>query len=156
MAEFFRRGVTRIYLVPTITMAAPTVAQISAGTEITDSVANIEGFRYSNSRIPIPKMSSDFTPTIRGENTADDSTLTFYEDDASNPLRTTLAKGTQTNVVIFSVGTAGASPAIGDKVDIWPVESAATPKEFTMGNDPARWMAELGNTDVPFEDETLV
>lgn len=156
MPDFYRPGVTRIFLVPTITMAAPTAVQVNAGVEITDDVGDIAGFRYSNSRIQVKRMSSDFVPTIRGENSADDSTLTFYEDDTSNPLRTTLAKGTQTNVVFFSAGTAGATPAAGDEVDIWPVESAAIPKSYSMGNDAAQWMAELGNTAVPVEDIALV
>jgi len=156
MSEYFRRGVTRVFEVPTVTMTAPTAAQVNAGEEITDSIADISGFKFSNSRIGIPKLSSDFTGTIRGENTADDSTLTFYDDDSANPLRTTLAKGTATNIVFFPAGTAGATPAAGDEVDIWPVESAATPREWSMGNDPARWMAEFGVTDPPAEDMALV
>ena len=52
---------------------APHLAQITAGTEITDSVADISGFQFSNSPIPIPKLSNTFTPTIAGEDTADDS-----------------------------------------------------------------------------------
>lgn len=156
MAEYFRRGTSRVYLVPTITVTAPTVAQVTAGTEITDDIADVEGFRFSNSRIDIPKLSSTFTATIAGEDTADDSSLTFYDDDTTNPLRATLAKGTQTHVVFFPAGTAGANPAIGDDVDVWPVESASTPREWTMGNDPARWMAEFGITAPPSLDEALV
>lgn len=156
MAEYFRRGTSRVFAVPTITVTAPTVAQVTAGTEITDSIADISGFRFSNSRINIPKLSTTFTATIGGEDTADDSTLTFYDDDTSNPLRTTFAKGTATHIVFFPAGTAGANPAIGDDCDVWPVESASVPREWSMGNDPARWMAEFGVTDPPALDEVLV
>lgn len=154
--EYFRRGVTRVFAVPTVTLTAPTVAQITAGTEITDDIADISGFRFSNSRIPIPKLSSPFTGTIAGEDTADDSTLTFYDRKTSNPLRATFAKGSATNIVFFPAGTAGANPAIGDEADIWPVESAAVPREWSMGNDPARWMAEFGTTAEPAQDIALV
>lgn len=156
MAEFFRRGVTRVFVVPTIVnLAAPTVAEITAGDEITDSIADISGFRFSNSRIPIPKLSNPFTGTIAGENTADDSTLTFYEDDTANPLRATFAMGTQTNLVFFSTGTAGANPAAADEAEVWPVESGAVPREWSMGNDPARWMAEFGTTEPPEQDAVV-
>lgn len=153
MAEFFRRGVTRVFVVATVANpAAMTVIEATAGEEITDSIADISGFRFSNSRINVPKLSSSFTGTIAGEDTADDSSFTFYEDDTTNPLQATLAKGTQTNVVFFTRGTAGASPAAADEYQLWAVESAATPTEFSMGNDPARWMAEFGTTDPPVLD----
>jgi hypothetical protein len=155
--EFFRRGVSRVFVVPTITnLGAMTVAQATAGTEITDRVADIAGFKFANSRIALPKLSTTFTGTIPGEDTADDSSLTFYEPKATDTLRTTLAKGTITNIVIFFRGTAGANPAVGDTYEAWPVQVASIPREYSMGNDPARWMSEFGTTAPPATDGVMV
>ncbi len=143
MARFFRRGRTRVYWVPTIASATlvPTTAEVTAGTNLTPSIAGMEGFSFQNSPIPTPDLASTFTTNIPGEDTADNPQLTFYEDTATNTLQTTVAKGTEGYIAIFYAGTAGASPAAADKAEVWKVISTGPTREYTVGNDPARWMA---------------
>lgn len=157
MSRFFRRGRTKFYWVPTIASTAfiPTAAEVLAGTSMTCSIAEVNGFNFKNTPIPTPDMCSTFTSTIPGEDTAEDSSLTFYEDTTSNPLQTTLAKGTTGYVVIFPTGTAGASPAAADKAEVWPVQCTGPNREYSAGNDPARWMSGFAMTAAPNFSATL-
>lgn len=155
--KFFRRGKTKIFWVPTIASAAlvPTTAEVNAGTDISCDVAEMNGFSFANSPIPTPDMCSTFTTSIPGEDTADDSTLVFYEYSDTNPLHATLAKGTAGHLAIFYKGTAGATPAIGDKAEVWKVTSTGPSREYSAGNDPARWSAKFTATKAPNFDATL-
>lgn len=157
MAKFFRRGKTRVYWVPTVAAATliPTTAEVTAGTRLDASVADLSGFAFTNSPIPVPDMSSTFTGNIPGEDTAADTTLTFYEDTTTNTLQTTLAKGAAGYICIFFAGIAGANPAIGDKCEVWPVQSTGPTREYSTGNDPARWSAGLAITAPPNFSATL-
>jgi hypothetical protein len=150
MARYFRRGTTEIYFVTTITnSASPTVAEMAAGTALTCSIAEISGFAFQNNPIDVPDMCDEFVKKIPGEDTADDSEMTFYEDNVSNPLLTTLAKGAAGNIVFFPYGIGGVSPVSGDDCEVWPVSVAKTTREWSAGNDPARFMTTFTITDVP-------
>lgn len=154
---FFRRGTTRVYVVPTIASAAlvPTSAEVLAGDEITDDIAGMDGFSFENSPIQIPTMGSTFTGSIPGEDTADNPQLTFYELLTGNTLQDTLAKGTITHLVIFYAGTAGASPAAADEAEVWKVVSTGPSREYTLDNQPARWMARTTPAREPNFSATL-
>jgi hypothetical protein len=155
-ARFFRRGTTKIFWVPTIaSKAAPTAAEVNAGQALTPTMADIAGFSFANSPIPTPDMDTTFTSTIPGEDTSDDSTITFYEPTTTNTLFSTLAKGTSGYVVIFYAGIAGASPAASDKAEVWPVTSTGPRREYSMGNDPARWMVGFTPSATPALTATL-
>lgn len=157
MANFFRRGKTKVFWVPTIASATliPTAAEVNAGSNMSTAIADIAGFSFSNSPIPVPNLASTFTGNIPGEDTAEDSTLTIYEDTTTNTLQTTLAKGVSGYIVIFFAGTAGALPAAGDKAEVWPVQCTGPAREYSMGNDPARWMSKFAMTAPPNFSATL-
>jgi hypothetical protein len=150
MARYFRRGTTKIYFVSSISSAAsPTVAELSGATELTCSIAEISGFAFQNNPIDVPDMCAEFVKKIPGEDTADDSEMTFYEDNTSNPLLTTLAKGAEGFVVFFPYGIGGVAPVAGDDCEVWPVSVAKTTREWSAGNDPARFMTTFTITNVP-------
>lgn len=157
MARFFRRGRTKVFWAPTVASAAliPTAAEVNAGTNMTSQIAGMEGFSFQNSPIPTPDLATTFTTTIPGEDTADNPQLTFYEDTTTNTLQTTLAKGTEGYPVIFYAGTAGASPAAADKAEVWKAISTGPNREYTVGNDPARWMARFTPSAPPNFSATL-
>ena len=160
MARFFRRGTTKIFFDTSIADTdAPTTAELSNATELSCEMAEISGFSFSNSPIDVPDMCDVFVKKIPGEDTAEDSSMTFYEDDggfAANPIQSTLAKGTEGYVLIFPFGIAGASPNTGDECEVWPVSIASLTREYTAGNDPARYMVEFTITDVPDQEATVV
>jgi hypothetical protein len=157
MARYFRRGTTKIYFATTVAAAsAPSVADMAAATELSCEASEINGFQFSNNPIDVPDMCSTFVKNIPGEDTADTSSLTFYEDDTTNPIKTLLAKGTEGFVVFFPYGIGGADPIAGDEAEVWPVSVASNTREWSAANDPARYMVEFTITDVPDQDVLIV
>jgi hypothetical protein len=157
MARFMRKGTTRLYMVPTIASAAliPTAAEVNAGTRLDTQVAELSGFTFANNPISTPDMSTSFVSQVPGEDATEDSSMTFYEDKVSNPIRTALAKGTNGYVVIFPAGIAGATPAAGDKCDVWPVTVASNARQYTADNEAAKYMVKLAATAEAGTDKTL-
>ena len=157
MARFMRRGITRFYFVPTIASGSlvPTAAEVNAGTRLDTQINEVSGFSFGNNPINAPDMSSAFVSQVAGEDTTDESSLTFYEDTVSNPISTTLAKGTLGYIVIFKAGTAGATPAAGDKADVWPCQVASNAAQYTADNETAKFMVKFTITLPPGIAKTL-
>lgn len=150
MPRFMRKGKTKIYFVPSISnLAAPTVVEINAGTRLDAQLNEINGFSFANTAIDTPDMAQAFVSKIPGEDTTADSNMTFYEDSATNPISTLLAKGTSGNVVIFPTGTAGASPAAADKAEVWPTIVASNSRQYTVANEAAKFQVVFTNTTAP-------
>lgn len=145
MARYFRRGVSKVYFLPSVAnKAAPTSGEISAGTDLTGSISDIGGFTYSNSPIDTPDLSSTYTTTIPGEDTTDTPELTFYDDNASTAVRTALAKGVAGFILRAPLGT-----GTGKRAEVWPVTSTGVNDEWSAGNDPARFAVQFAVTSVP-------
>ena len=155
MARFMRKGRTKIFFIPAAPApAAVTVAQITAGDELTPELAEVNGFTFSNSPIMVPDMDSAYTSQIGGEDTAAESSMTFYEKtggDAANPIRTALAKDTPGFALLFPEGLAGASPAAGDDYEIWPVVVTSNARTYTVGNEAAQYAVSFSVTSPPSE-----
>lgn len=145
MARYFRRGKSKILFLPTVTnQAAPSRSEITAGTPLTPQVAEVSGFQFTNSPIAMPDLNSTFTSTIPGEDTADDSSLTFYDDDTATTIRTALAKGTSGYILLLPYGDTPTKRA-----EVWPVTSTGVGDEWSAGNDPARFTVQFGVTAPP-------
>lgn len=156
MSRFMRKGTTKIWFVPTIAdPSAPTSAEVTAGDDLTGQLAEITGFNFSNNPIDTPDMASAFVGKIPGEDTTDNSDLTFYEDDSSNPISTALAKGTTGYVVIFPAGIAGATPAAADVADVWPAIVASNSRQYTADNEAAKYQVMFTLTTEPEVDAAL-
>jgi hypothetical protein len=70
------------HFVPVITnLAAPTVAQVNAGEEITEAVISVSGFKYSGTKVETPDLKTRFNRSVPGRYTADDSSIQFYKGD---------------------------------------------------------------------------
>lgn len=157
MSRFFRRGKTKVYFVPTISnIDAPTATEMSAATELSCELADVAGFAFKNSPISVPDMCSTFVKNIPGEDKADSSSMTFYEDDTSNPIKVLLAKAAIGYIVFFPIGVTGGSPSVGDGCEVWPVQVASSTREWKASNDAAKYMVEFTVTGVPDQDAAVV
>lgn len=155
--RLFRRGITKVFTVPTISSkTAPTATEINAGVDISKDINKMAGFTFDNKPIDVPDMSAAFVKKIPGEDQAADSVLTLYLEKTTNPLRATFAKGTALYIVIFSTGTAGASPAATDKCQVWPMTTTGFADEFDTGAVAALWHAGFTPNDTPALDVALV
>lgn len=157
MARFMRKGVTRVYFVPTIASATlvPTTAEVTAGTRLDTQLADINGFAYANNPINVPDMSSAFVANIPGEDAVADSSLTFYEDKTTNAIKTAQPKATVGYILFFYAGIAGAAPATADKADVWPILVASVARQYTAGNEAAQYIITYAPTAAPGEEKAL-
>lgn len=150
MPRFSRKGVTKILFLETITDInyLPTRAELTGATKLTKQIAATEGFNLENQEIPTPDLESTFTAKIPGDDEAGDSSLTFYEDDASSTLEEALAKGTTGFIVILRKGDVPASKSM----DVWPVRVASKSSAVSVENEAAKWTAKFSITDTPALD----
>lgn len=155
--RYMRKGVTKLYFVPTIASATlvPTATEVNAGTSLSPQMATLGGFSFANQPITVPDMDNTFEAKIPGQDAADDSNITFYELNGSNPIYTALPKGTVGYVVIFPIGIAGATPAAADKADVWPVQVGSRTRQYTADNEAAKYMVSFTPTAAPGFDKVL-
>ena len=128
-----------------------TTAEQTAGTELGPELADVGGFSFTNNPITTPDMDNVFVAQISGEDSADQSALTFYEALVADAIQLALVKGTTGFVVFFFGGIAGASPASGDDYEAWPSTVSAAPRLYVAGNEAAQYRVDFAVTDVPEE-----
>lgn len=153
MARFIRRGVTKVRFAPTL--ATPTVAvtrtEITSSTDLTPSIAEINGWLLEGSMVAVPDMASRFAASIPGEVTAGDSNLVFYEDDETDTIETLLPQGTEGFILLFRKGDKPTSASL----DIFAVRVASRGAQFSAGNDPARFQVNFAITAEPKLDSVI-
>ncbi|MEU7338711.1 hypothetical protein [Streptomyces sp. NPDC007074] len=151
--RFNRKGVTKIKFLPTVASAAllPTRAEITAGTDYTQQINALEGWNITNQPIETPDMASTFVAKIDGDDTAADSSLTFYEDNTLADIEEDLAKGTAGYMAIFSKGDVPS----GKGLDVFPVKVASNSKGYSTGNEAAMITVQFVITDRPALNQTV-
>lgn len=147
--RFFRRGVSAIKFLPAVAGASPTRPEITAGTDLTAQVADINGFQLKNSPIATPDLSTTFDSQIDGPDATDDSSLIMYDLSDSAAIRTALAKGTNGFLVLFPYGDVSAK-----RCEVWPVRSTGVNDQWTLGADPARYQVGFAVTSRPNQAAT--
>jgi DNA polymerase III sliding clamp (beta) subunit (PCNA family) len=153
MARFNRKGVTKILFADTIASATylPTAAEITGSTDYTKQIAAVDGFSLENQEIETPDMGSTFVSKIPGDDSAADSSLTFYEDDVTDTIETELAKGTTGFIIICRKGKAPSTKGM----DVYPVRVASNSAAITADNEAAKIMVKFSITDRPLFNATV-
>lgn len=151
--RFNRKGTTKISFLPTIASVdlLPTAAEITAGTDYTAQISAMDGFSLENQPIETPDMASTFVSKIGGDDSAADSSLTFYEDSALDDVETELAKGTSGYIVIFSKGNAPANKGM----DVFPVTVVSNSKSYSTDNEAAKITVQFTITSRPVFNGTV-
>jgi hypothetical protein len=127
----------------------PTAAEVTAGTDLSH-FAEINGFTVKGSNVQTPDMATEFTGTIPGETTADDSSITFYEDDTDHDIEDVLERGVEGFIAIYRKGY-----ATGKIVDVFPVRVSSRYPMVTAANEPAKFQVDMSITDTPAQDLTM-
>ncbi|MFE7111758.1 hypothetical protein ACFU98_29440 [Streptomyces sp. NPDC057575] len=153
MARFNRKGVTKILFAETIAAVdyMPTLVEITGATDYTKAVAAVEGFALENQEIETPDMASTFVAKIPGDDSATDSSLTFYEDDIKDDVETDLAKGTTGFIIICRKGKTASTKGM----DVHPVRVASNSPAITADNEAAKIMVKFSITDRPLLNATV-
>lgn len=147
-----RRGVTKFFFLDKITSGGvPSREDLAAGTDLSAFISDVEGFALENTPIETPDMASDFTSNIPGEDKADNSSLTFYEDKVSDTIEELLSKGTEGYVVILRKGDVATSKSM----DSFPVRVGSRSATYTAGAEPAKFKVSFNITDRPQLDAAV-
>jgi hypothetical protein len=147
--RYIRPGVTKVYWVVTIaTYATPTRAEINAGSDVSDEVAEINGFQVVSESVDTPDLSGRFVSKIPGRINADDSSINFYASSTGfNDARSILPRDTSGFVIIMD----GGDVTTTGRMDIWPATVASV--GILRGlEDPAMQQITFTPTRVPAEN----
>lgn len=147
MARYFRRGVTKFKFLPAVSnLDAPTRAEITAGVDVSGQVSDVSGWTYANSPIDTPDFATTFTPQIGGEDKAAQSSLNFYDDDASTTIRVALAKGTAGFMVLMPYGDVPTK-----RCEVWPSTVISIADQYATANEAAKYQVMFSITARPHQ-----
>lgn len=128
MARYIRRGNDRWIFAPAVAnKAAPTRAEINAGTVLHTQMSGVDGFAYDVGSEESWDWASTYDKNIPGTVSSPDSSLTFRDDNASSTIRTALAKNTAGFIIRMPQGDVAGRLAL-----VFPVRS----KGANHSNDP--------------------
>jgi hypothetical protein len=147
--RYFRPGTTKVKWATTLaTYTTPTRAEITAATELSGEIAEINGFTVTSESVDTPDLGTRFVSKIPGRISADDSSINFYASSTGfNDARSVLPRDT-TGFVIFM--DAGDVTTTG-RMDVFPATVASHGKLRGI-EDPAMTQAQFTITRVPAED----
>jgi hypothetical protein len=150
--RFFHVGETKVYYLPAIAAAdmTPTRAEINAGTDLSDEIADLAGWTVSGAEIETPDLGSKFNSKIPGRTSVDDSSLTFYADNRGVDVRSVLPRGTAGFIVFCDGGDVA-----GALADVFPIRVRSVGKVRSVGDDAGRLTVPFSVTREPAEDVAL-
>ncbi len=150
-----RRGTTVFYFLKTIAAAdnVPTRAELAAtnATNLSTAISDVEGWSLENTPIDTPDMASTFATTIPGEDKADNSSFTFYEDMVADAIETLLSKGVVGFIVILRKGDIAGSKSM----DVFPVRVGSRSPSYSTASEAAKFKVSFGITDEPVLDAAV-
>lgn len=147
MARFYRRGVSKMKFLPAVVGTSPTRAEITAGVDISPQVSDISGFSLQNNPISTPDLGTSFDSQIVGSDSAADSAVTLYDDDASSALRTAMAKGTAGFMILFPYGDTATK-----RLEKFPATSTGVNDQWSTGAEAAKVVVSFAITSTPVQN----
>lgn len=145
-ARFIRRGVSKILYVPTVAnVNSVTRAELTAATDLTPFVAEVNGWMLQNNSVATPDLSTTFETSIPGTDQVSDSSLSFYEDLDDETIETLVPAGSNGFIILLRKGDKPGT----NSLDCFPTRVASKGSEFTTGNDPARFTVTFTVTSRP-------
>ncbi|SHN08256.1 hypothetical protein SAMN05216268_11971 [Streptomyces yunnanensis] len=151
--KFSRRGVTRVLWLQSVADDGhvPTRSELTAGTDLTDAIASIDGWTLSNQPIETPDLGSTYESKIPGTDQADDSSLGFYEDRVSDELEQLLKKDASGWVVFLRKGDVPNSRSM----DVFPVRVGSRSANYSTDNEAAKFTVNFSITEKPAQDAAV-
>ncbi|MFF2650437.1 hypothetical protein [Streptomyces sp. NPDC058045] len=150
--RFLRRGISKILWLKDLgDPKYPSRREITKAFALTDAVSDIEGWALENDPIETPDMGSTFNSSIPGNDKAENSSLTFYEDRFSDAIEQQLPKGEKGYVVLLRKGDLPGSRS----VDVFPVQVATRAATYSTGNEAAKFKVDFTIIDEPSLDRPV-
>lgn len=139
MGMFFWRGKGGVHFVPTIAgTAGPTVAEITAGIDISAALTAVSGFTTQLNRVGVPVLSSSTEEQIDGPQQFVDSSVTCIDDDGSGSDAEALARQAAATTMVdgatgyFVFSRTTRTLAAGAKVFVFPGKVGAQNPAWTL------------------------
>lgn len=154
MARLPYEGRVKVHYIATIAdEAAPTEAEITAGTDLTTFITK-DGVNpgTTNNRIDTAGIDSAFDSQIHGSWGAEFQ-LTCMRDDTADTAWTTLQRGTQGYLLVGYDSAAGVSA--GDTVQVWPVEFGTPLMQPSAANTVQMFVADVAIAEPPTLEATV-
>lgn len=144
------KGKTKCYWVPTIANleSGPTRAELDAGVDLSPQIMDNDGWQVESGSIDTPDLAHDFTGSIPGSTSVDDSSITFYSDVNGDDVRAVLPRGTEGNIVWLHGGDVPGN----NTMDVHPVRVGSLGKPVSLDDDAASIQVNFNITDEPQED----
>lgn len=148
MGRYFRRGKSKIMVCPSVAdPAAPTAAELAAGVDISEHIADMSGFSLTNSPITTPDLATDFDSQITGPDATEASSFTLYDDDETETVRDLLAKGTESVIVLMPYGR-----VVGKRLETWKTRSNGANDQWTLAAEAAKFVVGLAVLEKPEQE----
>jgi hypothetical protein len=146
--RYIHPGVTRVVFTSTVSnINAPSRAEINAGTDLSNEVAEADGWEVSSNNVDAPDLGRVFTAKVIGRTSAGDPTLSMYASTNGADVRGLLPRGTAGFMLLMWGGD-----VTGNKMDVYPVRVSANPKPLGTTDDPARVGVAFAVTSQPAEN----
>jgi len=135
--------------------AAPTSAELTAGTNLTSFLISLNASTQGNT-VPTPDISTLFETSIPGTVQAS-LTGDFYRDDTTDTAWETLPRSTSGFFVVqrFGADPDGADPTTGDSVEVWPIMVVSRTMSNMSNNTAETFTVTCSIPEVPEEDATV-
>ena len=129
MVDIIVDGMTRVAFVPTIAnIAAPTVAELNAGTLLQSTLipAGLEGFENSTAEVDNTSLASTFDTRLPGRQSFNNTALVLKKQTGTDTVFNLLTTPNTDGYIVIRDGVAqGTAWTTGDKVEVYPVRTAA-------------------------------
>jgi hypothetical protein len=148
MSRFYRKQRTKYYALPVVVGTSPTRAEITAGTPLTD-IAAISGFNLTGSTVPTPDLDTRFVSSVPGDDTVDNPSITFWDDDESTVIRDVLAKDTEICIVYMPYGDVPTK-----RCEVWRTTSLGVNDQVDL-SAAAQFMVGFSVDEVPSQSSVI-
>lgn len=160
MAKLTYDGNIKVWFVPTLTTpAAPSLAEITAGTDLTPFLRGGNLLPFAGSTVDAGTADSRFNSTVPGTFGGQEATIELTRDDtsANDDAWTALPRDQIGYIVIAWLGGSGASNAIAASDEVTTAQVQVISREMAAygRNELARFTATLAILDTPDEDVTV-
>ena len=147
--RFFAPEISKVLFLTTIAAAnlAATRPELTAGTDLTDEIADLAGWNVSSGTIDTPDLGSRFTKQIGGRLTVEASSLTVYASRDGVDAREVLPRDTVGYLVFMDGGDVPTEP-----MDVFPVKVTSVGKVRSTGDQAGQLTINFSMPAVPAED----
>jgi hypothetical protein len=134
-----------VYALTVANKNSPTRAEINAGTDLRNEIAEISGFQTNSDTIEAPDLATRFAAKLPARITADDSSITFYESVTGVDVRALLPRDTVGYLMFMPGGDVATR-----KMNVYPITVASVATDWSI-EDAARLIVSFTITSIPAE-----